>query len=147
MTICISVFQKNACDGDVVTYFMDCYINHRNSSTSMFLLNCSDPRQFFFIDFLIPHTKSSNISLKNKKFAVGRICVATPGMEIGGNIIFFEDYLNIYFICAILFLPPWTFSRPYMDTNYVYEINSNFLEMAHTRFFSSIRKTAYQSSI
>ena len=34
--------------------------------------------------------------------------------------------------------------RPSMPTNYIFQPKTNLLEMAHTNFFSSIRKTPYQ---
>ena len=49
-------------------------------------------------------------------------------------------YFKILFIPFYMFCNYSTFVRPYMGTKYVYKPNFNFLEMAHTSFFSSIQQ-------
>ena len=89
---------------------------------------------------------------RHKNVGAGRICLPHQGWVCGERehlytyiyiFIYFLYYLYIshmFYIVLQLFYDFSTFIRPYMGTNYVHEPSFNFLEMAHTKLLSSIRK-------
>ena len=65
----------------------------------------------------------------------GKRLLLTPGMGMGGGTIW--DHLESFRIIL----------GPLITKSYVFQANINFLAMAPTNFFSSIRMTAYQPLI
>ena len=113
--------------------------NHQQSVFSFF-----STLAVFWHFFNRNHRKSSSMCFYIIFFAVGMILLLHSGWGWGNSIL--RYHLYIFHICILVCHIFDLFFDPIWETS-VYQPNFNFLEMAHTNFFSSIRKTAYQPFI